>query len=57
MENGLIDIADNNAVEIKERVIKINGTDWYRGSFTLLCIIFFFLAGLFSGLSIGDLAM
>ena len=32
---------------------KIEGDDWYNGRFVQLCIIFFFLVGLFSGLSVG----
>ncbi len=54
VKNRLNDIADNKVAGINERVIRINGTDWYKCSFTLLCICFFFLAGLYSGLSISD---
>ena len=32
---------------------KIEGDDWYNGRFVQLCIILFFLVGLFSGLSVG----
>ena len=35
------------------KVFKINASDWYEGRFALLCIILFFLEGLFTGLSIG----
>lgn len=32
---------------------KIEGDDWYKGRFVQLCIILFFLVGLFSGLTVG----
>ena len=32
---------------------KIEGDDWYNGRFVQLCIILFFLVGLFSGLTVG----
>ena len=32
---------------------KIEGGDWYNSRFVQLCIILFFLVGLFSGLNVG----
>jgi hypothetical protein len=32
---------------------KIEGDNWYNSRFVQLCIIFFFLVGLFSGLTVG----
>lgn len=32
---------------------KIEGDDWYNSRFVELCIILFFLVGLFSGLTVG----
>ncbi len=32
---------------------KIEGDDWYNSRFVQLCIVLFFLVGLFSGLTVG----
>lgn len=41
------DMMNNNYLK------KIEGDDWYCGRFVQLCIILFFLVGLFSGLTVG----
>ena len=52
MGDEITDIAEKKVVNVQTHLIKINGSEWYKGSFTMLCAVFFFLVGLFSGLTV-----
>ena len=59
MNDYLAKITEDIRKESKKDVMsssymkKIEGDEWYNGRFVQLCIVFFFLVGLFSGLTVG----